>query len=162
MSDPRCAGGASWLDCIEEDADYLKEIDFYTSCSDSDSICFSDRCRPADPSNPLEKGNTNSSFYPGWDAEERKPKETKVPRGNYGSTINDRHARDAKPYKEPLFTVQTINCRILQSANKDLRKRCDRIAETRPLPYKEAISLFPQGADLTTDEGDFDLLEFTL
>ena len=75
---------------------------------------------------------------------------------------HDYHARDASPYKEPLFTLQSSNCRILQSANKDLRKRCDRIVETRPLPYKEAISLFPQGADLTTDEGDFDLLEFTL
>ena len=81
-----------------------------------------------------------------------------MPKGIYGATL--RHARDTKPYKKPLFTLQTSNCRILRSQNGDLRKRCDRIAETRPLEYQEAITLFPQGADLTTDEGDFDLLHF--
>ena len=146
----------------------MKEINFYGSCFSSsgdkhpidneDKKCFNDRCRTADPSNPLEKGNDLSSFYPGYEADERKHKNSRVSIGDYPST--HRHARSTKPYKQPLFTLQTSNCRILQTKNKDLRKRCDRIIETRPLEYKEAITLFPQGSDLTMDETDFDLLEF--
>ena len=145
----------------------MKEIDFYGSCFsssgethsvDNDKKCFNDRCRTVDPSNPLEKGNNLSSFYPGYDADEREPKSHKVTTDDYPNT--HRHIRSANPYTKPLFTLQSSNCRILQTKNKDVRKRCDRIIETRPLEYKEAITLFPPGSDLTMDETDFDLLEF--
>ena len=60
-----------------------------------------------------------------------------------------------------LFLQQATNCRILRSKKGDLRKRCDRIVETRKIvDYQTAISLFPSGSDLTLDEDDFDLLEF--
>ena len=89
-----------------------------------------------------------SSFYPGYDVRERRSQCCR-PRRTYRSIY--RHVRDIKPYEKPLLTQQTSNCRILQSTNGDLRKRCDKIVETRPLEYKEAIALFPQGTDLTTN-----------
>ena len=101
-------------------------------------------------------------FYPGYDTKVRKtkPKKKLANKNPYQSTTKHIGYRPARSIyeKKPLFTQ--IYCRVLQSKYFDLRRRCDRIIETRSIDYEKAISLFPQGADLTEDEDDFDLSEF--
>ena len=163
-----CGNNAAWLDCVEEDEEYLNDNDFYGDCTpfvDSGSgKCFEDRCRPVDKNNPLISGKPGTVFYPGYDTKVRKtkPKKKLANKTPYHSTTKHIGYRPARSIyeKKPLFTLQASNCRVLQSKNSDLRRRCDRIIETRNLDYEKAISLFPQGADLTKDEDDFDLSEF--
>ena len=62
--------------------------------------------------------------------------------------------------EEPLWVRQVSQCRVIVAKGGDVHKRCDRIAESRPLDYQTAITLFPPGTDLSHDASDFDLFEF--
>ena len=64
------------------------------------------------------------------------------------------------PKEEPLWVRQVSQCRVIVAKGGDVHKRCDRIAESRPLDYQTAITLFPPGTDLSHDASDFDLFEF--
>ena len=156
----------------------------------SDS-CFSDRKRPLDPLNSLKSDDPLATLYPGFDTNKCPVKiENSLPHydsphetpsvnedepntENVENLVGNYLVRYKRSYKVPpkyeikteketkLFLQQASNCRILRSKKGDLRKRCDRIVETRKIvDYQTAISLFPSGSDLTLDEDDFDLLEF--
>jgi hypothetical protein len=144
-----CADTAGWTDCVEEDESYLEDIGFYSE--------FSDRRRPKDPTNPLEKDNTLSSFYPGYqEAKECVDTSKRIKRDKTSYQPSYYYA----PKVEPLWVKQVSQCRVIMSRGGDHHKRCDRIAETRPLTYQQAVELFPPGTDLSHDASDFDLLEF--
>ena len=167
--DLSCAKTA-WLDCVEEDEEYLGKNNFYEKCTTFDyhygssdaEKCFNDRCRPVDESNPLESGDPATLFYPGYDTAVRKPKAKKNLKNKYQGNVHSISHRPVRSIyeKKPLFTLQAHNCRIIQSINKDRRRRCDRIIETRSLDYIKATELFPPGVDLTEDGSDFDLSKF--
>ena len=60
-----CADQAGYTDCVEEDEDYLSEFDFSSSC-ENDEECFTNRRRPRDSNNPLDKSDSRTQFYPGY------------------------------------------------------------------------------------------------
>ena len=155
-----CADQAGYTDCVEEDEDYLSETDFYSSC-ENDEECFTNRRRPIDNNNPLDKNDSRTQFYPGY--KEAKQCEARKKRSPFDELLI-RPKRDSSysapyPKHEPLFIKQVGQCRVIQAKGGDVHKRCDRIAETKPLDYKTAVTLFPPGADLLNDASDFDLLE---
>ena len=162
-----CADQAGYTDCVDDDENYLKETNFYASCND-ESECFTNRRRPADDTNPLVDDREKkdefraSSFYPGY--KEATQCEARKKRSVVDELIN-RPKRDSSyyapyPKHEPLFVKQVGQCRVIRAKGGDHHKRCDRIAETRPLTYQQAVTLFPPGTDLSHDASDFDLLEF--
>ena len=58
--------------------------------------------------------------------------------------------RDSQANKHDIVS-EVIACRVLKAKDGDMRKRCDKITETRGLYYNKAISLFPSGTDLTKE-----------
>ena len=159
--DGECADQAGYTDCVDDDENYLSETDFYSSC-EGDDECFTNRRRPRDDTNPLEEGNNLSTFYPGY--KEATDCKARTKRSLFDELVN-RSKRDSSysspyPKYEPLFVKQVGQCRVIRASGGDVHKRCDRIAETRPLDYNTAVNLFPPGADLSHDASDFDLFEF--
>ena len=179
-----CSEGGSWLDCIKEDESYLRKNRFYSTCTtfssnviNGNDKCFNNRDQPVDPDNSLASDDPFATFYPGYGTSKCSNQKYDASKTNSESNHQTRHPdylqwtemvnssymleRSAHyEVAEPLFMQQVSNCRILRTNRGDLRKRCDRIVETRPLYYQAAITLFPPGADLTQDENDFDLFEF--
>ena len=159
------------MDCIEEDESYLKQTNLYSTCTTSSSSnynnnnkCFDDRAQPLDPNNALAPDDPFSTFYPGYDTN-KCPKKGYKPHQNHPKSnqqIKDKEfvleqpgpvvKRSYNEAKESLFVKEVSNCRILRSSKGDLRRRCDRIVETRALDYETSITLFPSGADITTGE----------
>ena len=171
LEDPKCGPDAGWIDCVGEDEEYLEDIDFYGACEEGDDDCFTNRRLPMDPTNPLIQDEPMSVFYPGYKEATECKTPYKIKRDldtetNVGS-VEKRVRRDVpqlysyhEPKEEPLWARQVSQCRVIVAKGGDVHKRCDRIAETRPLDYKTAISFFPPGTDLSHDASDFDLFEF--
>ena len=158
-----------------EDEEYLEDIDFYGACGDEEDECFKNRRLAMDPTNPLKEGEDMTVFYPGYKEATECKVSNKTKRdlnlldylSNQDEATEKRIERNIpQTYsfyahkKEPLWVRQVSQCRVIVAKGGDVHKRCDRIAESKPLDYKTAITLFPPGTDLSRDASDFDLFEF--
>lgn len=177
---------------MDEDEEFItkkenQQPDFYKDCKviEGNAIdkngedCFTDRCRPANGP-VLKRDNPASLFYPGYLADEKKPRKVKKPKtrsnkkqqyqydtyetttAKYSNRVQQSHRHVRRASKSgPNFTIQTSNCRIIKSAKNDIRRRCDRVVETKSLDYIKAVTLFDAKVDLTSsDVNDFDFEEF--